>query len=54
MERTRKRAMARNKQLVQEYQPTDLFGAEKPLGIFNAIESDDTSLESADTLRLLI
>jgi len=51
MERTRKRAMARNKQLVQEYQPTDLFGAEKPLGIFNAIESDDTSLESADTLR---
>ena len=48
-ERNRKRFEARNKQMAQEYEPINLFEAEKPLGIFQASQSEDTACETLKT-----
>jgi len=48
-ERNRKRSEARNKQIAQEYEPVNLFEAEKPLGIFQASQSEDTECETLKT-----
>lgn len=52
-ERSRKRSEARNKQLAQEYVPINLFEAEKPLGIFQAVQSEDTTSETLKTWQAI-
>ena len=52
-ERNRKRSEARNKQMAQEYEPINLFEAEKPLGIFQASQSEDTTYETLKTWQAI-
>jgi len=52
-ERNRKRSEARNKQIAQEYEPINLFEAEKPLGIFQASQSEDTECETLQTWQAI-
>ena len=52
-ERNRKRSEARNKQMAQEYEPINLFEAEKPLGIFQATQSEDTTCETLKTWQAI-
>jgi len=52
-ERNRKRSEARNKQMAQEYEPINLFEAEKPLGIFQASQSEDTTCETLKTWQAI-
>ena len=52
-ERNRKRTEARNKQMAKEYEPVNLFEDEKPLGIFQASQSEDTACETLKTWQAI-
>jgi len=52
-ERNRKRSEARNKQMAKEYEPINLFEDEKPLGIFQASQSEDTACETLKTWQAI-
>ena len=52
-ERSRKRSEARNKQMAKEYEPINLFEDEKPLGIFQASQSEDTACETLKTWQAI-
>jgi len=51
MERKRKRAEMKNKQLIEAYVPMNLFEAEKPMGIFQDVVSDEQKIESSTILK---
>ena len=50
-ERKRKRAEMKNKQLVEAYVPINLFEAEKPMGIFQDVVSEEQKIESSTILK---
>ena len=50
-ERKRKRAEMKNKQLVEAYVPINLFEAEKPMGIFQDVVSEEQKTESSTILK---
>ena len=50
-ERKRKRAEMKNKQLVEAYVPINLFEAEKPMGIFQDVASEEQKIESSNILK---
>ena len=50
-ERKRKRAEMKNKQLVEAYVPINLFEAEKPMGIFQDVDSKEQKTESSTVLK---
>ena len=50
-ERKRKRAEMKNKQLVEAYVPINLFEAEKPMGIFHDVASEEQKTESSTILK---